>query len=128
MDPIAQMLNEIKNAQSVSKETVSFSFSNFRYEVARLLEENGLIEKTEKKGRGVKKTLEIQLKYEDKLPAISGFKKISKPSQRIYLPADKIRSTKRGHGIVVISTPKGLMTDRQARGKRLGGEIICEVW
>lgn len=122
------MLNGIKNAQSASKETVSFTFSNFKYEVARVLEESGLIEKIEKKGRGVKKTLEIQLKYEDKLPVISGFKKISKPSQRIYSPADKIKSTKRGQGIIVISTPQGLMTDRQAKEKKQGGEIICEVW
>ncbi|MBI4359290.1 MAG: 30S ribosomal protein S8 [Candidatus Nealsonbacteria bacterium] len=128
MDPIAQMLNEIKNAQAVSKETVSVPFSNFKYEVAQILEKNHLIEKTEKKGRGVKRTLEITLKYEEKEPAIIGFKKVSRPGQRIFQPAKKIKSTRKGRGIVMISTSRGLMTALEAKRQSLGGEVICEIW
>ncbi len=128
MDPIAQTLNEIKNAQQVLKETISFSFSNFRSEILRVLEQQGFVAKVEKKGRGIKKTLEVHLKYQDKLPVISGFKKISKSSQRIFLPAKKIRGTKKGQGVVIISTSQGLMTALEAKKKKIGGEVICEVW
>ncbi|OHA62323.1 MAG: 30S ribosomal protein S8 [Candidatus Wildermuthbacteria bacterium GWA2_46_15] len=128
MDPIAEMLNQIKNAQMVSKETVSLPFSNFKYKLAQILEKNHFIEKVEKKGRGIKRTLEVGLKYEDKEPLISNFKKISRPGQRIFLPAKKIKSTRKGRGMVIISTSQGLMSALEARRNRLGGEVICEIW
>ena len=128
MDPIADMLNQIKNAQMVSKETVSLPFSNFKYELAQILEKNHFIEGTEKKGRGVKRILEIGLKYQGGEPLISDFKKISRPGQRIFLPAKKIKSTKKGRGMVVISTSRGLMSALEAKRNKLGGEVICEIW
>lgn len=128
MDPVAQMLNEIKNAQAVSKETVSFSYSNFKYEILKVLEKFDYISKVEKKGRGVKKVLEIGLKYKDGLPMISWFKKVSKPSQKIYSPTAKIKSTKGGQGIVIVSTSKGVMPGFLAKKNNLGGEVICEIW
>ncbi len=128
MDPIAQMLNEIKNAQAVSKESASFSFSNFKYELLKILEKFHFIKKVEKKGRGAKRTLEIVLDYEDKLPKITGFKKVSLSSQRIYLGAKRIKTTKGGLGIVIVSTSQGLMSAFEAKKKNLGGEIICEIW
>jgi len=127
-DPIADMLNRIKNAQAVDHPTVEMPFSNLRYEIAKILEENGFIEKAEKKGRKTKKTIEIILKYQDKTPAISGVKKISKPGQRIYLGSAQIKKTKEGYGMAIISTSKGLMTGKEARKQKIGGEILLEIW
>ena len=128
MDPIADMLNRIKNAQAVGHPTVEFPFSNLKNEVAKILEREGFIDKIEKKGRKTKKTIEITLKYDNKMPAISGIKKISKPGQRIYLDLTKIKKVRDGYGIAIISTSKGLMTDKEARKNKIGGEVLCEVW
>ncbi|MCJ7786906.1 30S ribosomal protein S8 [Patescibacteria group bacterium] len=151
-DPITDMLNRIRNAQAVLKETVDIPFSNLKYEISKILEKENFIEKAEKKGKKTKKFIKIILKYlpsratakgeekdlssspykvlEDKIKvaAISGLKRISKSGQRIYLPAKKMRRVRGGYGIAIISTPKGLMTDKKARLKKLGGEILCEVW
>ena len=127
-DPITDMLNRIRNAQAVLHPTVDVPFSNLKYEIAKILAKHGFVEKIEKKGRKVKKNIEITLKYQDKIPAISGLKRISKPGQRIYKNAKEIKSVKGGYGVAVISTSKGLMTDKEARKKKLGGEIICEIW
>jgi len=127
-DPITDMLNRIKNAQAVLKETVEVPFSNLLYEMAKILEKTGFIKKVEKKGKKIKKTLEITLKYDNKIPAIYGLKRISKPGQRIYKSRRKIKSVKGGYGVAIISTPKGLMTDKEARKQKIGGEVLCEVW
>ena len=145
-DPITDMFNRIRNAQAVSHSTVSIPFSNLKYEIAKILKKQGFIEIAEKKGRKTKKILEITLKYETHpstikqkdtsgknetnkmIPVISGLKRISKPGQRIYIRAKEIKSVRGGYGITIISTPKGLMTNKEARKKKLGGEIICEIW
>jgi small subunit ribosomal protein S8 len=129
MDPISDMLIAIKNAQAVEHPTVDIPFSNLKYEIAKILAKEGLIEKVEKKGKKLKKFIEITLKYDEKKRgAISDLKRISKSGQRIYLPHKKIKKVKGGYGIAIISTPKGLMTDKEARKQKLGGEIICEIW
>ena len=128
MDPISDMLNRIRNAQAVLKEQVDMPFSNLKYEIARVLEEKGFIEKAEKKGKRTKRTIEITLRYKDKIPVISGLKMVSKPGQRIYKSFREVRPVKSGYGIAIISTPKGLMTDKEVKKQRLGGEVICEVW
>ena len=128
MDPISDMLNRIRNAQAVLKERVDVPFSNLKYEIARVLEEKGFIEKVEKKGKRTKRTIEITLRYKDKVPVISGLKMVSKPGQRIYKSFREVRPVKSGYGIAIISTPKGLMTDKEVKKQRLGGEVICEVW
>jgi len=128
MDPISDMLNRIRNAQAVLKERVDVPFSNLKYEIARVLEEKGFIEKVEKKGKRTKRTIEITLRYKDKIPVISGLKMVSKPGQRIYKSFREVRPVKSGYGIAIISTPKGLMTDKEVKKQRLGGEIICEIW
>ena len=127
-DPICDMLNRIRNSQAVSHQTVDIPFSKFKYEIAKLLVKNGFIEKAETKGRKPKKVIEIILKYKDKLPIISGLKRISVPGQRIYTNYREIKSVKSGYGIAIISTPKGLMTNKEARKKKVGGEILCEIW
>jgi len=128
MDPITNMLNSIKNAQAVSHPQIEVDFSNLKYEIARVLERRGFVEKVVKSGKKTGKTLEIVLKYDDKVPAISGMKRVSKPGQRIYLPAQKIKSVRGGYGISIISTSKGLMTGSEAKKQNLGGEMICEIW
>ena len=128
MDPITNMLNSIKNAQAVLLPQIEVDFSNLKYEIAKILERRGLVEKVAKSGKKINKTLEIVLKYEDKVPAISGIKRVSKSGQRIYLPAQKIKSVRGGYGFSIISTSKGLMTGSEAKKQNLGGEIICEIW
>lgn len=136
VDPIADMLNRIRNALMVLHLTVSIPFSKLKYEIAKILEKEGFIEKVEKKGRKEKKVIEITLKKEETSeesgekmkPAISGLRRISKPGQRIYAGAKEIKRVRGGYGIAIISTPKGIMADKEARKKKLGGEIICEIW
>jgi len=128
MDPVSDMLTSIRNALAVKHSTVVIPFSNFKYGIAKIFEKEGFIEKIEKKGRKSKRLIEITLKYSDDTPAISGLKRISKPGQRIYSNWKKIKRVKGGYGMAVISTSKGLMTNKEARKNKLGGEIICEIW
>lgn len=129
MDPIAQMLTSIRNALAVQKTTVEVPFSKLKYEIAKVLEEQGFIKKVDRKGKKSLKNLEITLKYnKDKTPVISGLKKVSKSGQRIYANSISIKKVKGGEGAAIISTSKGLMTDKQARKQKLGGEVICEIW
>jgi small subunit ribosomal protein S8 len=128
IDPISDMLNRIRNAQAVFQPTVSVPLSKIKLEICQILAKEGFIEAFEKKGRKNKKFIQITLKYDGKIPAISGLKRISKPGQRIYLPHKKIKRVKGGYGIAIISTSKGLMTDKEARKQKLGGEVICEIW
>lgn len=128
MDPIADMLTSIRNAQAVLKETVVVPYSEIKFEIAKILKKENFIEKIEKKGRKTRKSIEIKLKYDDKKPAISNLKRISKPGQRIYTAAGKIRKVRDGYGMAIISTSKGLMTNKEARKQNLGGEIMCEIW
>ncbi len=110
------------------KETTSVYFSNFKNEVLKILEKNNFILKFEKKGRSPKKALDIFLKYEEKMPVFNDCKKVSKPGRKIFLPANKIKTSHGGQGITIISTSKGLMTGYEARKQKLGGEVICEIW
>lgn len=127
-DPIADMLNRIRNAQAVSHQTVNIPFSNLKYEIAKVLKKHGFIEKVEKKGKKVNKTIEITLKYDGKTPVISSLKRISKPGQRIYKGSKELRRVRGGYGIAIISTPKGLMTNKESRKQKIGGEVLCEIW
>ena len=127
-DPISNMLTAIRNAQAVRHPTVSLSFSNLKYEIAKILEKQGFILNIEKKGKKTKKIIEINLKYDKKVPVISGIKRVSKPGQRIYIPANKIKAYKNYYKTTIISTPKGLMTNWEARKQNLGGEILFEIW
>ncbi|MCK4453998.1 30S ribosomal protein S8 [Candidatus Parcubacteria bacterium] len=128
MDPITDMFNRIKNAQAVLKPTVSIPFSNLKYEIAKILEKEKYVKKIEKKRRKTKKTIEISLKYNKNIPAIIELRRISKSGQRIYLPVQEIKKVKGGFGLSIISTSKGLMTNREARKQKVGGEIIAEIW
>ncbi|KPJ71526.1 30S ribosomal protein S8 [Parcubacteria bacterium DG_74_3] len=128
MDPIADLLNQIRNAQAVSKSTISIPFSQIKYEIAKILEKQGFVEKVERKGRKIQRVIEITLKYVDGKAAISGLKRISKPGQRIYSSWRGIKKVRGGYGMLIISTSKGIKTDKEVRKQKLGGEVICEIW
>lgn len=134
-DPIIDMLNRIKNAQAVLKETAVIPYSNMKYEIAKILEKEGFVKKVEKKGRKEKKFLEIYLNYypdetdrQKKKPAVSGVKRISKLGKRIYKGFKDIKMTKGADALIIVSTSKGLMAGKDAKQKRLGGEVVCEIW
>jgi len=128
VDPISDMLTRIRNAQAVSNETVLVSFSNLKLNLAKILEKEGLIGKVNVQGRKISKIIEIKLGYKDGAPVISNIKRISKPGQRIYIKKDEIKPIRQGYGLTIISTSKGLMTNMEAKKKRLGGEVICEIY
>ena len=127
-DPIADMLNRIKNAQILSYEEVTIPFSKLKYEIAKILEQEKFVKKIEKLGKKSRKIIKINLRYENGKSVISGLKRISKPGRRVYFPVKKIRPVRGGYGFTIISTPKGLMTNKRARKEKSGGEMICEVW
>lgn len=126
-DPIADMLNRIRNAQAVLLPSTDVPYSNLKYRIAEILLKQEVIKKIEKKHNKTKKVIKITLKYKDNQPAITHLVRISKPGKRIYASSKKIKSSKGGNGFVIISTPKGLMIDREARQQNLGGEVIAEI-
>jgi small subunit ribosomal protein S8 len=129
MDKIANMIITMKNASMVSKETVVVPFSNIKYAIAQCLKEQGFIvnvsKKTEKNNVPV---LEIQLAYTPEGPKIHDVKRMSKQSRRMYSGAKELRPVKNGHGITVLSTPKGILSDKQARKEMVGGEVLFTMW
>lgn len=129
MDPIADMLTRIRNALAVKKETVSIPYSKLKMEIIKILVKEKFLTEAEQKGKKNKKIIDIILTYDsEKNPAINHLARISKSSRRIYLPLKKIKPVRRGFGLQIISTPKGILTDKEARKKRVGGEVLCEVW
>ena len=127
-DPITDMLNQIKNAQAVGKTEVVLPLSKIKNEIADILSKEGFLGEVKKATKGKIKSLKITLKYDNEVPAIEGFKRISKPGQRIYQGFSEIRKVRGGYGMSIVSTSQGLMTNKDARYKKVGGEIICQVW
>ena len=127
-DPITDMLNQIRNAQAVAKAEVLIPLSKIKFEIAKILSDAGFIGEVKKAVKGKNKVLKIVLKYDNGVPAISGLDRVSKPGQRIYESVHEIKKVHGGYGMSVVSTSKGLMTNKEARKQKLGGEIICQVW
>jgi small subunit ribosomal protein S8 len=127
-DPITDMLNTIKNGQAVGKAEVLVPLSKIKNEIANILAKENFVGEVKKATKGKMKALKITLKYEAEIPAIGGFKRVSKPGQRIYEGVHGIRKVHGGYGISIVSTSQGLMTDKDARYKKVGGEVICQVW
>lgn len=129
MDVLSNMLISIKNGQAVQKETVAFPHSELKLEIAKVLMKEKYIKDIQKKVKKGKKMIEVTLDYKSNgQPKIKGIEKVSKQSRRIYVPAKKITPVAQGHGIMIISTPKGILTDKEARTQNVGGEVICKVW
>ena len=130
-DPIADMLTRIRNAMAVNKPEVVLPFSKMKMAVAEILKETGYVKNIEKIEKGANHNhhqLRVVLKYKGKEPAISNLKKISKPGRRVYVSKDNLPVVLNNIGIAIISTPQGLMTNKDARKKNLGGEVICEIY
>lgn len=129
-DPIADMLTRIRNASLAQKAELVLPYSKFKARLAELLVKSGFVAGcTEMLSGDNHKLLQIKLKYSGAgEPVIAGIKKVSKPGQRIYLAADKLPRTNSGYGVTVVSTSKGLMTDKEARKLKVGGEVVCQVW
>jgi small subunit ribosomal protein S8 len=127
-DPIADFITRIRNASAVGKEMVAVSYSKIKEEIANLLTKEGYLNGVAKKGKKVNKSLEVVLAYDEFGPKVKGAVRVSKLSKRIYSGARDLRSVKQGHGIAVITTSKGLMTDSEARKQKIGGEILFKVW
>ncbi|AUF83318.1 30S ribosomal protein S8 [Mesoplasma syrphidae] len=126
-DVIADMLTRIRNANQRYLKTVSMPGSKMKLEIARILKEEGFISDFIVEGEA-KKTITITLKYQGKTRVIQGLKKISKPGLRVYAPANEIPQVLNGLGIAVVSTSKGIMTDKQARSTQVGGEVLAFIW
>ncbi|MBP3928384.1 MAG: 30S ribosomal protein S8 [Peptostreptococcaceae bacterium] len=128
-DPIADMLTRIRNANVVKHETVDVPASNMKKELSRILLEEGFIRGYDVIEDGKQGIIRIQLKYgQTGERVISGLKRISKPGMRVYAAKQEIPRVLNGLGISVISTSKGILTDKQARKENVGGEVICYVW
>ncbi len=128
MDPIADLLVKIKNAQGAGREAVEAPFSGVKLAIAKILESEGFIAKVARKGTKNKEKLEIKLKYNQGIGAIAGVKRISRPGQRAYASSLKLKRVKQGYGLAIISTSQCIISGKEARKKRIGGEVLCEVW
>ena len=127
-DPIADFLTRIRNASMVGKVEVTMPFSKVNNEIATLLAREGYIQAASHRGRGINKEIVVEVRYIDDKPAIENIKRISKPGRRVYRKASSLRVIKSGLGMSVVSTPKGMLTDKEARNNKVGGEIVCEIW
>ena len=127
-DPIGDMIARIKNAQDRSHKKVELPSSNFKVKIADILKNEGFIKDFKINQETKKPLLSLELKYHSGNPVISNFERVSKPGRRIFSSADGLPKINNGLGIAIISTPKGVMTDIDARKKRVGGEIICKVF
>ncbi|MCK5528253.1 MAG: 30S ribosomal protein S8 [Kiritimatiellae bacterium] len=127
-DPIADMLVRIRNAHMAELEIVEMPHSQMKSEIAKVLKKEGYVTDFTVEG-GVKKTLRVYLKYtQEHEPAILGLKRVSKAGRRRYVASDSIPKVLNGLGVTVMSTSAGIMTGKEARGKNIGGEVVCSVW
>lgn len=128
-DPIADMLTRIRNGNNAKHETVDVPASNMKKQVAQILLDEGFIKSFDLIDDGKQGIIRIQLKYgQNNEKVISGIKRISKPGLRVYVKSDEIPRVLGGLGIAILSTSKGVMTDKEARKEGIGGEVLCYVW
>jgi len=128
-DPIADLLTRIRNGNQARKERVDVPWSRLKDAVARVLIAEGFLRDAAVVGEGVSKQLRLALKYdEQRRPVISGIQRVSRPSLRVYVGKEKIPLVRGGLGISVLSTPAGILVDREAKRRGIGGELLCAVW
>jgi len=138
-DPIADMLSRIRNANVIERDTVRMPISKMRVAIAQILEQEGYIdgyresEQTEdekrKRDLGGQRILEVDLRYaSDRTKAITGIKRVSRPGLRVYSASKEIPKVMGGLGVAIVSTSSGVLTDREARKRKVGGEVLCYVW
>jgi small subunit ribosomal protein S8 len=130
-DPVADMLTRIRNAIQARKDQVNVPASNLKIGVAQILREEGYIKKYKviRSARNKQGVLKITLKYDpDNQCVIEGLQRVSKPGRRVYAPHDHHMKSRGGMGLLVLSTSQGIITDKEAKKRRIGGEILCSVW
>lgn len=127
-DPIADMLTRIRNAIAVRSESVQLPHSNVKETVAKVLADNGFVEKVQTKEEDGRKNLIITINGQDQPARITEIRRLSRPGRRMYVKSPALPTVKRGRGLVVVSTSSGIMSGQQAKAKNLGGELICEVY
>lgn len=127
-DPIADMLTRIRNANQMRYKEVEVPASKMKNEIARILKSEGFIVDYKVKKNNIQDILVLSLKYVDKERVITGLKRISKPGLRVYVKAEEVPTVLNGLGIAIISTSKGVMTDKEARKESLGGEVLAYIW
>ena len=128
-DPVGDLIIRLTNAGAIKKTSVSIPFSMFKLAIAEKLSAAGYVAAVEKKGKKVKKTLDITLKYNAAgMPIINGVKRISKPGRRMYKSVLEIVPVRYGKGALILSTPAGIMTDKEAKTAKVGGEALFEIW
>ena len=128
-DPISDMLNRIRNASAAGLKTADIGHSRLKSEIASILKKEGFLREVSVEGAGRSRVLRVVLKYDaNQNPAIRGLRRVSKPGLRRYVGFDKIPQVLGGMGLSILSTPVGVLTDNEARQKRVGGELLCQVW
>lgn len=128
-DPIADMLTRIRNAQAARKRSVMIPYSRVKHDIANILHQEGYIATVAiDTGEGVRKVLMIDLIYQGTLPRMSSLKRVSTPGKRVYQSYKRMPNVLNDLGIAIVSTPKGVMTNRKARQEKVGGEVLCEVY
>ncbi|PWB76284.1 MAG: 30S ribosomal protein S8 [Holophagae bacterium] len=128
-DPISDMLTRIRNATTVRHDRTDVPASKMKLEIAKILKQEGFIRTFKLLEEGPQGLIRIYLKYaEDGEPVIHGLRRVSTPGRRVYRAADDLPKVQNGLGVAVVSTNRGVLTDEQARGLRVGGEVLCEVW
>jgi small subunit ribosomal protein S8 len=128
-DKVSNLIIGLKNAYGAKHSTFEFPYTKMSQSILEVLRKEGFIKDFEEKGKEAKdKKLEVSLKYEDGAPAISNVERTSKQSRRVYLGYKDIRPVKQGYGVSVISTPEGIMTGKEAKDKKLGGEELFKIW
>lgn len=127
-DPIGDLLIQIKNASMAGKRSICLPYSRLKHAIADILASEGYVGKVDKSGEAVKSLLEVGIKYQDGVPAITDVKRMSKPGLRQYVKNQNIPIVVGGMGIAVLSTPQGIMTGKEAKKRGLGGELLCTIW
>ena len=127
-DPIADMLTRIRNASNAKHESVDVPASNMKKSIAQILLDEGYIKSFQVVEDGTQGIIRIALKYNGKEKVISGLRRVSKPGLRVYVGADELPRVLRGLGVAIVSTSKGVMTDKAARAAHVGGEVLAFVW
>ena len=127
-DPISDMITRIRNASDVNKVSLLLPYSKKKEAILAVFLKEAFITSVEKKGKGVKKLIKVELAYTGDRSRIGGMKRISKQSQRRYAGANDFDSIRGGRGMLIVTTPKGVMTDKQAKEQKVGGEVILKIW
>lgn len=129
MDPISDMIIKIKNASNASKDAVTMPYSKLKFAIATTLAKTGFVGAVSKRTKKGRQLLEVAIAYDDAgVPRLHDVKRASKPSRRIYKGVKDLRPVRQGYGVTLLSTPKGILTDREAKKEHVGGEVLLTIW